>query len=71
MSERIPIGELIKQNLKANDRSVAWLAQKVNCDRCNFRKKLKKNSIDVDLLFRISKILQEDFFAYYSKKLMG
>ena len=70
MSEKIPIGDLIKQKLKANDRSVAWLAQKVNYNSSNFRKKLKKNSMDVDLLFSISKILQEDFFAYYSKKLM-
>ena len=70
MSEKIPIGELIKQKLKADDRSVAWLAQKVNCNSSNFRKKLKKNSMDVDLLFHISEILQEDFFACYSKKLM-
>jgi len=70
MSEKIPIGELIKQKLEANDRSVAWLAQKVNYNSSNFRKKLKKNSMDVDLLFSISKILQEDFFAYYSKRLM-
>jgi len=71
MSENIPIGEIIKQKLKANDRSMAWLAQKVNCDNSNFCKKLKNNNIDIDLLFRISEILQEDFFAHYSEILRG
>jgi len=71
MSEEISIGNLIKQKLKDNDRSMAWLAKKVNCDRSNFCKKLKNNHIDIDLLFRISKILQEDFFAGCSKILRG
>jgi len=69
MIEKVPIGEIIKQKLKENDRSMAWLAQKVNCDSSNFCKKLNSNNIDVDLLFCISEILQEDFFAYYSGKL--
>ena len=67
MSEIIPIGELIKQKLKASDRNISWLAKKANCDRSNFYKKLKDNNIETDLLFRISEILQEDFFACYSE----
>ena len=69
MTEKILIGEIIKQKLRDNDRSMAWLAKKVNCDSSNFCKKLNNNHIDIDLLFRISEILQEDFFADYSKKL--
>jgi len=69
MSEKIPIGELIKQKLKDNDRHISWLAKKVNCDRSNLYKKLKNNNIEINLLFRISEILQEDFFAYYSEML--
>ncbi len=68
---KIPIGEIIKQSLKRNDRSMAWLAQKVHCDRSNFYKKLHNNAIDIDLLFRISEILQEDFFSHYSQTLCG
>jgi len=71
MSENIPIGEIITQKLKANDRSIAWLARKANCDRSNFCKKLKSNNVEIDLLFRISEIMQEDFFAHYSKLLNG
>ena len=71
MIEKIPIGGLIKQTLKANDRSIAWLAKKVNCDSSNFSKKLNSNNFDIDLLFRISEILHEDFFANYSEILQG
>jgi len=68
---KIPIGEIIKQSLKNNDRSMSWLAQKAGCDRSNFCKKLHNNTIEIDLLFRISEILQEDFFAYCSKMFCG
>ena len=71
MSEKVPIGEIIKQKLKENDRSMAWLAKKVNCDSSNFRKKLNNNNVEIDLLFCISEILQEDFFAGYSEMLQG
>jgi plasmid maintenance system antidote protein VapI len=71
MSEKVPIGEIIKQKLKDNDRSVAWLAKKANCDRSNFSKKLNNNNIEIDLLLRISEILQEDFFTNYTEVLSG
>lgn len=71
MSKKVPIGKIIKQKLKDNDRSVSWLAKKVNCDRSNFSKKLNNNNIEIDLLFSISEILQEDFFVNYTKLLSG
>ena len=71
MSEKIPIGDLIVQKLKDNDRNISWLAQKVSCDRSNLYKRLINNNIEIDLLFRISEILQEDFFACYSEMLSG
>jgi spore maturation protein CgeB len=69
MHEDIHIGKLIRQKLKEKERSVAWLAQKVNCDSSNFRKILKNNHIHSELLFSISNVLDEDFFAFYSQKL--
>lgn len=71
MSKKIPIGEIIKEKLKDNDRSMSWLAKKVDCERSNFCKKLKRNDISVELLFRISETLQEDFFGHCSKLLNG
>ncbi len=69
MSEKIHIGELIRNKLDEADRSAAWLARKTYCDRSNFCKLLKKNSIDTKLLFHISTVLDFDFFSCYSEAL--
>jgi hypothetical protein len=67
MNNEIPIGDIIKQKLEEEDRSISWLAKKVNLDSSNFIKKLNRNNIELGLLFRISEILHEDFFACCSK----
>jgi hypothetical protein len=67
----IHIGSLIKQKLVDEERSIAWLAQKIPCDRSNLYKILKKVHIPSDLLLRISKILDFDFFKYYSENLQN
>ena len=69
MNEKIHIGELILQKLTEQERSIAWLAKKVNCDRNNFRKLLKGNYITTPLLFCISAVMDIDFFAFYSEQL--
>jgi len=64
------ICEPILQKLKENGKTVVWLAKQVGCDESNLRKTLKNcRYIHLDLLFRISVALEEDFFAYYSKQL--
>jgi hypothetical protein len=70
IKNEIDINDLIVQKLKEKERSVRWLAKKVGCDDSNLRKTLKgERYIYADLLFRISVVLEEDFFVYYSKKL--
>ena len=59
------IGELIRQKLKEEKRPVAWLAEKIHKDPSNFRKMLKKESMDAELLQRISNILNHEFLDYY------
>jgi hypothetical protein len=66
---KIHIGELIRQTLVEKDRSIAWLARKVNCDSSNFCKILHRDYIDTQLLFKISIVLEKDFFIYYSEAL--
>jgi len=61
MNEKIHIGELILQKLKERERSIAWLAKKIGCDRSNLYKRLKKDDISMKLLSRISSILDFDF----------
>ncbi|MDL2228070.1 XRE family transcriptional regulator [Odoribacter sp. OttesenSCG-928-L07] len=69
-NEKINIGELILQTLKEKERSIVWLAKKVGCDDSNLGKTLKNSRyIYIDLLFRISVALEEDFFEFFSKKL--
>lgn len=60
------IGQVIKQELEKQERSVAWLARKLSCDRSNIYRIFQKESIDTCLLVRISIILQHDFFEGFS-----
>ena len=66
MVPEIHIGNLIKQKLRQQERSNAWLARKLFMDSSNVSKMLKRQYIDTELLLRISIILEEDFFVYYS-----
>jgi hypothetical protein len=56
--------------LEEKDLKPAWLARQINYDADNLRKMLKNNRVIYpDLLFSISVVLDEDFFAVYSQKL--
>lgn len=57
-----PIGVLIREELERQERSVAWLARKLSCDRSNLYRLFQKESIDTRLLTRISLLLRHDFF---------
>lgn len=59
------IGNAIKEVLKEQERSEAWLARKVHCDPGNFNRILKRASMDMDLLRRICINLNHNFFTDY------
>ncbi|MDR2205936.1 MAG: hypothetical protein LBE36_07260 [Flavobacteriaceae bacterium] len=63
------IGELIKKRLKEHKRSQSWLAHEIDYDDSHLRKMLKNKYIHNEILFKISLVLKEDFFAHYSEKL--
>lgn len=63
------IGELIKQELERQERSISWLARKLSCDRTRVYRILQKHSIDTYDLARISILLSHDFFADLSNEL--
>ena len=67
----IVIGKLIEQELRRQERTVTWLARKINCDRRNIYNVFERTYIDTELLLRISIALQTDFFAYYSRILQS
>lgn len=58
----IHIGKNIEYELRRQERTVAWFARKLFCNRQNVYDIFKRESIDTTLLRRISTILGHDFF---------
>lgn len=65
----ISIGRIIEAELRRQERTVTWLSRKINCDRRNIYDIFKRDSIDTLLLFRLSEVLQVDFFEIFSRAL--
>lgn len=63
----IHLGTMIKRELKAQGRSVVWLAHTINMERTSIYKIFERNSVDVGLLVRISLAMNHDFFLDISK----
>lgn len=61
----IHIGTLIEAELRRQERSVSWFARKLCCERSNVYSIFHRKSIDTDMLLRISKILNRNFFEEY------
>ena len=55
------IGHEIQQELRRQERSVAWFARRLACDRTNVYRIFDKESLDTRLL--------SDFFVLYSQQL--
>ena len=65
----VHIGELIRKEMERQERTPTWLAKKINCQRPNVYYIYRTESINTDLLEKISLALQVDFFSFYSKEL--
>ena len=63
--ESLHIGKMISAELKAQGRTVTWFAKAIHTDRSNVYKIFSKESIDLKLLVRISKILHHNFLQDY------
>ncbi len=61
----IHIGNIIKQELEKQERTIVWLAKKLKCDHSNIYSIFRRESMDTDLLLRISIALNVNFFQYY------
>lgn len=62
MADDIHIGNSIKAELKRQDRSIAWLARQVYCDRGNMSRILSNKYVDIQILRRISLCLNYNFY---------
>ncbi|MBQ9435259.1 MAG: helix-turn-helix transcriptional regulator [Bacteroidales bacterium] len=63
--QQIPIGHIIKQKLKEQGRTAAWLARQIPCSPNHIFKIFRKHALSTDLLQRISSILDYNFFQHY------
>jgi hypothetical protein len=64
------IGEKIKNRAKDLRLGPTELAKIINTSKQNIYGIYKRNSVDSDLLFELSKALDTDFFAIYSTNLV-
>ncbi len=57
------IGRHIQATLRKNNMTVTRFAEKLNCTRPNVYKIFAKHNIDIELLWRISQVLEYNLFA--------
>ncbi len=69
MKTDIHIGTRIKEKLGERAYKVTWFANELCTDRTNVYKIFKRQSINTELLLKISRILGYDFFSEYSREL--
>lgn len=62
------IGEAIKEELDRQERTISWLARKLNRTRTYVYRLLSKNSIDTNVLAQISMLLGRNFFQELSQE---
>ncbi len=63
------IGQIIKQELEEQGRTVVWFAKKMSYTRSNAYKIFNRATIDTEVLLRISQLLGVDFFQYYTDEM--
>ena len=68
MENVVFIGKEIHRELKRQGRSGVWLARQLPCSNNHVYKKKKKKTMDADLLWRISDIMDVNFFRLYMDK---
>lgn len=61
----VHIGKLIEAELRRQERSVSWFARNLYCERTNVYDIFKRRSVDTELLMRISRLLNRNFFLVY------
>lgn len=61
----IHIGNIIETELRKQERSVSWFARKIYCDRSTVYSIFQRQSIDTQMLLKISQVLNHNFFEYY------
>ena len=66
----IHVGSLVRSELLRQQKSVSWLAEKLGIQRPNCYRILNAQSLQTELLCRLSFVFRHDFFADLSKQLL-
>ena len=61
--QSLHIGHLVKAVFDESGLTVAEFAKRIHCDRTNVYKIFARQSLDTELLVKISKALQHNFFV--------
>lgn len=69
MYKQINIGEEIQKEMENQKIGATVMAKKIDTNRRHIYRIFAKNSIDTELLFKVSIVLKHDFFKLYSDKL--
>lgn len=62
------IGQVLKDKLHEDGKTVVWLARELGCHRTNIYNLFNKYSIDTQLLQRISTVMRYNFFDLYKEE---
>ena len=68
MENVVFIGKEVQCELKRQGRSGVWLARQLPCSNNYVYKLFSKKTMDTDLLWRISDIMDVNFFRLYMEK---
>ena len=63
---QIHIGNLIRDELRRQNRTNAWLMERIGVSERTLQRLFNRSSIDTQQLFLISTVLSTDFFQHYS-----
>lgn len=55
------IGQMVRDEMLRQGRSVNWLAREIYCEKSNVYKLFKRQSIDLAQLMKISEVLDHNF----------
>ena len=66
MEKTLHIGNEIRCELLRQERSVAWFARQLHCDRTNIYDIFSRTNIDLQLLVHISRILHRNFLREWA-----
>lgn len=68
MANKIHMGTIVREQFSKRGCTVAWFARQLACDRSNVYDIFRRESIDTKTLWKISSVLEFNFFELLADK---